>query len=83
MARQVRTAQGKQMDMDSLRLQNENTIAVGNCGVNARGDQLGRGGKVVKSRDQVMKEYYALNTPVAQDPPADAGLDADDMAPTK
>jgi hypothetical protein len=33
--------------------------------VNARGDQLGPGGKIVKTRNQIMKEYYQLNTPVS------------------
>jgi len=64
-----RTAQGKTIDIDNLRLVHEHVIAVGNQKVNARGDQLGPGGKIVKTRDQVMKEYYALNTPVAQNSP--------------
>jgi hypothetical protein len=29
--------------------------------VNARGDQLGPGGKVIKTRAQVMSEHHALN----------------------
>jgi hypothetical protein len=36
---------------------------------NARGDQLGAGGKVVKTRSQVMQEYHKLNTSVPQDTP--------------
>jgi hypothetical protein len=62
-----RSANGKQVDFGSILLKNESVIAVGNMKVNARGDQLGPGGKVVKTRDQIMKEYYALNTPVAVD----------------
>jgi hypothetical protein len=46
---------------------NESTIAVGNMKVNARGDELGPGGKVIRTRDQVMRDYYALKTPVAVD----------------
>ena len=71
MGKLIRTAMGRQIDIDQLTLSNENTIAVGNMGVNARGDELGPGGKIVKTRDQIMKEYYALNTPVAADPIAD------------
>ena len=56
-----RTAMGDGIDMDMLRLANENTIAVGNMKVNARGDQLGPGGKVIKTRAQVMSEHHALN----------------------
>jgi hypothetical protein len=63
MSKIYRSAQGNLVDMEKLRLANEDTIAVGNMKVNARGDQLGPGGRVVKSRNQVMKEYYQLNTP--------------------
>ena len=44
--------QGKPIDFDALRAKNEKTIAVGNAGVNARGDQIGAGGKIVKKRDE-------------------------------
>ena len=47
--------------MDTLRVRNEETIAVGNMKTNARGDELGPGGVVVKTRDQVMKDYYDTN----------------------
>lgn len=63
MSRIQRTAMGKSVDMDSLRLNNEETIAIGNMKVNARGDELGPGGRIVKPRNQVMDEYYRLNTP--------------------
>jgi len=61
MANVRRTAMGDGIDMDMLRLANENTIAIGNMKVNARGDQLGPGGKVIKTRAQVMSEHHALN----------------------
>jgi hypothetical protein len=64
-----KTALGKQISIENLLLQNPTTIAVGNARVNARGDQLGPGGKIVKTRDQIMKEYYALNTPVVTEVP--------------
>lgn len=63
MSRVYRSAQGNLVDMEKLRLSNEDSIAVGNMKVNARGDQLGPGGRVIKTRNQVMKEYYQLNTP--------------------
>ena len=65
MSKIYRSAQGKLVDIEKLRLANEDTIAVGNMKVNARGDQLGPGGKVVKTRNQLMKEYYSLNTPTS------------------
>ena len=38
-----RSANGKEVDMEKLRNQNELTLAVGNARVNARGDELGPG----------------------------------------
>ena len=62
MKRVYRTANGKTVDLDGLILTNEKTIAVGNMNVNARGDELGPGGKVVATRNQSMDDYYRLNT---------------------
>lgn len=67
MGKIYRTSRGTNVDMDMLRLANESTIAVGNMRVNARGDELGHGGKVVRTRAEIMKEYHKLNTPVADD----------------
>ena len=53
-----RTMQGKEVDMDKLMLQNEMMPAVGNVRMNARGDELGPGGKVVKKREDIVSEYY-------------------------
>lgn len=63
------TANGKQLNLDAIISTNEQTIAVGNMKVNARGDKLGPGGKIEQTKEQVMKEYYKLNTPVAVDTP--------------
>ncbi len=56
-----RTSQGKKLDMDALMAEYESTIAVGNAGSNARGDKLGRGGKVVATVQQVATAYYQDN----------------------
>ena len=53
-----KTMQGKVIDMELLRQKNELIPAVGNVRVNARGDELGPGGKIVKTREQILKEYY-------------------------
>lgn len=74
MGKLYRSAMGKPVDMDLLRLSNEETIAVGNMRTNARGDQLGKGGKVVKTRAEVMKEYHRLNTPIAEDEPVSSSV---------
>lgn len=49
-----RTAKGAQIDMLKIINQNEMTIAVGNMGVNARGDKLGPGGKVMRKREEIV-----------------------------
>jgi hypothetical protein len=54
-----RTANGKTVDMDLLRQRNELTPAVGNARVNARGDELGPGGKIVRTREQVLQDFYS------------------------
>ena len=69
MAKTHRSARGDAVDIDMIRLSNESTIAIGNMRTNARGDQLGPGGKVVKTRAQVMQEYHKLNTNVPEDIP--------------
>ena len=69
MPKTYRTANGKTVNMDALMAMNEQAIAVGNMDVNARGDKLGPGGRVVQTKDQVMSDYYKLNTPVAEDNP--------------
>lgn len=53
-----RTMQGEQVDIEALFRKNELTVAVGNMRANARGDELGPGGSVVKTREQKAREYY-------------------------
>lgn len=50
---------GKTVDMDLLRKRNELTPAVGNARVNARGDELGPGGQIVRKREDIVQEHYA------------------------
>ena len=60
-----RTMQGKEVDMHKLQMQNEMTVAVGNVKVNARGDELGPGGRIIKKREEVLREVSA--TPARKD----------------
>lgn len=66
MASRHKTSRGVIVDIDQVRLANEDTIAIGNAKTNARGDQLGSGGKVVKTKAQVMQEYHNLNTDIVE-----------------
>ena len=53
-----RTMQGRMVDIEKLRASNEGVRAVGNMNVNARGDIVGAGGQIVKTKEEQMKEYY-------------------------
>jgi len=60
-----KTMQGKIIDMEKLMQKNELTPAVGNAKMNARGDKLGPGGKIVKKREDIVAEYYEANPKAA------------------
>lgn len=70
MGKAYRTMQGKSVDMEKLMSQHELMPAIGNVRVNARGDELGRGGKIVKKREEVLAEYYENNPKARKDNPA-------------
>ena len=57
----VTSALGKKIDFEALRRANETVSAVGNVPVNARGDEIGTNGKIIKKREEIVKEYYATN----------------------
>ena len=52
---------GVPIDMTRFLAQNEDSVAIGNASMNARGDIIGVGGKVIKPREQVAAEYHAAN----------------------
>lgn len=63
-----RSAQGRQIDIGALQLQNENTRAVGNMGVNARGDLVDGWNRPIHSRNQQVARQYARQTNVSDAP---------------
>ena len=64
-----RSARGKEVDMMKLVKQNEMTVAVGNAGVNARGDKLGPDGQIIKTREEVLSEkLVSVSAPVIEEP---------------
>lgn len=71
-----RTMRGKVVDMDLLQQRNELTPAVGNARVNARGDELGPGGKIIRKKEQVLKDYYTADTRVATETVEENPLEA-------
>lgn len=67
-----RTMRGRTLDMSKIQKKNELAIAAGNASVNARGDVIGKAGKIVKTREQVVKQHYH----------SDAKIKVDQNAPT-
>ena len=68
--RMYRTMQGRMVDIEKLRAANESVQAVGNMNVNARGDVLGAGGKVVTKKEQIIKKYYEQPKGMVSDTPS-------------
>lgn len=66
MTKVYKTARGKTIDIDKVKLANERVTAVGNMKVNARGDKLGVGGQVIAGRNQMMDRVY--NVTAAAEP---------------
>ena len=65
-----RTAMGKTVDIGALLLQNENTRAVGNMGVNARGDVINNKNQVIENRARQIQRRTQKNTKVASAMPS-------------
>jgi hypothetical protein len=59
-----RTMQGKEIDLDKLRIRNETTLAVGNAKMNARGDELGPNGQIIRKREEASTEYHTDSTDI-------------------
>jgi len=58
MTKLYRTAAGKHINMDQLRLLNEKEIAVGNYKTNARGDEIDNSGRILRTRNEIIKDRY-------------------------
>jgi hypothetical protein len=57
-----KSARGKMVDMGTLMLQNENIRAVGNMGVNARGDLVDGTNKVIDQKNQQIQRQVQRQT---------------------
>jgi hypothetical protein len=65
MTRKVyKTANGKTVDLGALQLQNEEVRAVGNMGVNARGDLIDSMNRPIDSRNNRVNKQYGRQTNV-------------------
>ena len=70
---------GKQIDMQTLMLQNEKTVALGNASLNARGDEIDSRGNIVKKREELAQDYYRANPKAVKDSP----LEEDNVVATQ
>jgi len=82
MGQTYKTARGKVIDMGKMVNQNELTPAVGNAKVNARGDKLGPGGKIIQRREEIVSQNISPipnqnNVPAAQPAPVSVSVKKD------
>jgi glycine cleavage system H lipoate-binding protein len=63
-----KSAMGKPVDLGALLLQNENTRAVGNMNINARGDVVDSNNRVVERKNRQVQRHYQRQTNVSNDP---------------
>jgi hypothetical protein len=74
-AKKYRTAQGRIVDLGALQLKNESVKAVGNMGVNARGDVVDSFNNPIDTATAQARRHYnrqtskIQNTPVTQKRP--------------
>ncbi len=73
-----KSMRGVEIDLGKLMARSEKNITVGNTRTNARGDQLGKGGRIVKSADELAREHYNRNDPKAV---VQGGLHIDEDVP--
>lgn len=83
-----KTFRGKIIDMETIRRKNEESVAVGNMGVNARGDKLGPGGHIVTPVQQKARRHHqaAVSTETVSikgDMPADEEVVLDEQPVVK
>ena len=81
--KQIRSLRGKVVDMDLLRKRNELTPAMGNARVNARGDELGPGGKILRKREEIVADHYAQAGTAAHAPAPKNTVVEQDVAETE
>jgi len=64
MARNL-TMRGRPIDYNKMRQNNSLKPAIGNAGVNARGDLLGKGGVILKTQEQIEAEWARAKAAIA------------------
>ena len=57
--KQIRSMRGEPIDFSALSQNNAGQRALGNAGMNAKGDRIGIGGVVLKTQEQIEAEWAA------------------------
>ena len=78
-----RSSQGKSIDLGALLLQNESVRAVGNMGVNARGDRINLQNKVIDSKAKQSQRSYNKQIGPQDDIPQTFAPAVADVIPTQ
>ena len=47
---------GQTIDIEMMKYQNQHDTALGNANMNARGDKIGQGGTIIKTREELLEE---------------------------
>lgn len=63
----MKSYKGKEVNVNKIFEEQAKTMAIGNMRINARGDVIGVGGKIVKTREQLENEYVDKNPNAAID----------------
>ena len=79
--KRIKTARGKILDMAALATKHEQTRAVSNVPVNARGDIIDNRGNVKVPREEISKKYYEETVPGADK--EDVSVKQEEEAPKK
>ena len=78
-----RSSQGKSIDLGALLLQNETVRAVGNMGVNARGDRIDIKNKVIDTKAKISQRAYNKQIGPQDDTPQSFAPPVTDVVPTQ
>jgi len=78
-----RSSQGKSIDLGALLLQNETVRAVGNMGVNARGDRIDIKNKVIDTKAKISQRAYNKQIGPQDDTPQSFDPPVTDVVPTQ
>lgn len=77
----AKSMRGKEVDMGGLSNVNGDVVAIGNARMNARGDLLGKNGKVVKTAEDLAREYHKTVSKTVATVPLDQVLEQEVKKP--